>query len=92
MISQARSHSTPVDVDQQAHQFGDADRRMGVVELDRDLFRERVDVAVLLEMAADQVLQRGGGEEIFLPQPQFLAGRRGIARDRGPWKWISART
>ena len=34
---------------------------------------------MLLHVAAHQVLQRRGGEEIFLPQPQFLAGRRRIA-------------
>ena len=69
-----------VDVDQQPHQFGDGDRRMRVVELDRDLVGELADVAVLLHVAADQILQRGGGEEIFLPQPQFLARRRRVAR------------
>ena len=66
-------------VDQQAHQFGDADRRMGVVELDGDLIAKFSDIAALLHMAVDQVLQRGGGEEIFLAQPQLLPRRRGIA-------------
>src|SRR3569623_993980 len=31
-------------------------------------------------MTRDDVLQRRGDEEIFLPQPQFLAGRRLVAR------------
>ena len=37
-------------------------------------------VAGLLHVAADEILQRGGGEEIFLPQPQLLTGRRRVAR------------
>ena len=35
---------------------------------------------MLLEVTAHEVVQRGGGEEIFLPQPQLLTGRRGLAR------------
>ena len=69
-----------VQVDEDAHQLRDGDRRMGVVELDRGVVAERADVAVLLDVAADEVEQRGGGEEIFLPQAQFLAGRRRVAR------------
>ena len=56
------------------------DRGMGVVELDGAVFAERADVAMLLEVAANEVEQRGGGEEIFLPQTQLLAGRRRVAR------------
>ena len=39
-------------VDEKPHQFGDADRRMRVVELDRDLVGELTDVAGLLHVAA----------------------------------------
>ncbi len=67
-------------IDQDAHQFGDRDRRMGVVELDRDVIGQRIQIGELLEMAADDVLQRRRGEEILLAQPQLLAGRRGVAR------------
>ena len=63
-----------VDVHQQPHQFGHGDRRMRVVEMDRRLVRQRQQVAILAEMALHDVLQRGRGEEIFLPQPQFLSG------------------
>ena len=31
-------------------------------------------------VALDQILQRGGDEEVFLPEPQLLAGRRLVAR------------
>ena len=39
-----------------------------------------VERAELAEMAADDVLQRGRGEEILLPQPQLLPGGRGVVR------------
>ena len=63
-------------IDQQPHQLGDRDRGVGVVELDRGLVGQRADVAEILDVAADDVLDRGRGEEILLPQPQFLARRR----------------
>ena len=41
---------------------------------------------ILLEVAADDVLQRGGGEEILLAQPQFLAGRRRVGGIEHAWR------
>ena len=80
----------PVDVvlvHQDAHQFGHRDRRMGVVELHGGVLGQRGKRAEFVEVAAGDVLQRGGGEEIFLAQPQLLALGRGVvgiehARDR----------
>ena len=69
-----------VDVHQQPHQLGHGDGRMGVVEMDRRLVGQRAQVAILAEMALQDVLQRGGGEEILLPQPQLLAGLVRIGR------------
>ncbi len=40
---------------------------------------QRAHVLVLADMAEQQVLQRGGGEEILLPQAQLLAGGRLVA-------------
>ena len=84
VISQASSQSSAVIVDEDAHQFGDGHGGMGVVQLDRHLVGERAHLVILLHVAADDVLQRGGGEEIFLPQPQLLArpvsSRTGRAR------------
>ena len=60
-------------IDEKSHQLGDRKRRVGVVELDRRLLGQRADVAELQQMAAQQILQRGGGEEEFLAQAQFLA-------------------
>ena len=65
---------------------------MRVVELDRGLVGQRADIAERLDVTADQVLQRCGDEEIFLPQPQFLPGGRGVATDTAPWRSTSART
>ena len=45
---------------------------MGVVELDGGVFAKRADVLVLLDVAADEIEQGGGCEEILLPQAQFL--------------------
>ena len=60
------------------------DSRMGIVELDRHFVGQDCQIAVLLQMAAHDVLQRGRGEEILLAQPQFLAGRRRISRIEHP--------
>ena len=68
-----------VEVDEDAHQFSDADRWMGVVELDGGVLAEGAHVAPLLDMAANEIEQRSGSEEIFLPEPQFLTGRGRVA-------------
>jgi len=77
-----------VVVDQDPDQLGNRQRRMRVVELDRGRAGQGGDGAVDAQMPPDQILQRGGDEEVFLLQPQFLAGRRRIvgiehARDVG---------
>ena len=48
-----------VYVDEKAHQLGDADRRVGVVELDGDLVGEVIHARIMAEMATEHVLQRG---------------------------------
>ena len=65
-------------IDQQPHQLGDRHRRMRVVELDRGLVGQRTDVAEILDVPPHDVLDGGGGEEILLPEPQFLPRRRGV--------------
>ena len=67
-------------VDEEAHEFRDREGRMGVVELDRGMVRQRQQAAMLAQMAAHQILQRRRGEEIFLPQAQLLALRGAVAR------------
>ena len=69
-----------MDIKQDAHHLGHADRRMRVVKLDRGLVGQVADMTERLDMSAHQVLQRRRNEEILLPQPQFLPGRRGVRR------------
>ncbi|MCY1399398.1 hypothetical protein D9M71_144520 [compost metagenome] len=72
-----------VDVHQQAHQLGHGDRRVGVVELDRHPLRQAVQ-RMAAQVALQQVLQRGGDEEVFLAQAQFLAGFGAVGRIEHP--------
>jgi hypothetical protein len=37
-------------------------------------------VAIRAQVTLHQILQRGGDEEVFLPQPQFASGGRLVAR------------
>ena len=62
-------------VDQQPHELGDADRRVGVVELQSESLRKLPDPGVR-EVVHDvqHVLQRAGHEEVLLQQAQSLAG------------------
>ena len=64
----------PTLVDQQPHEFGDADRRMGVVELQRESLGKVVHRCVG-EIIHDvqHVLQRARHEEVLLQQPKLLA-------------------
>ena len=64
-------------VEQDAHQFGHGHRRVGVVELDGDLVRQRRPVVPAAEEPGDDVGQRAGDEEVLLDEPQRApAGRR----------------
>ena len=77
-------------VDEEPHQLRHGKGWMCIVELDRCLLGEVVEAAELPAMTMDQVLQRGRGEEEFLPKAQFLPGWRRVVgiedlRDRlGP--------
>ena len=75
-------------VHQEPHQLGDADRGVGVVELDRHRLRQVAQLVVLLHVPAEDVLQRGRGEEILLPQPQLLPRGRGVGRVEHPGQRI----
>src|SRR3984957_2848452 len=52
---------------------------MRVVELDGGVLTEGAHIAPLLGVAANEIEQRRRSEEIFLPEPQFLAGRSRVA-------------
>ena len=54
---------------------------MGVVELDGDLGRERVEAAGVIPLVSrDDVSQRAGDEEVLLDQPQLLTGGHRVGR------------
>ena len=60
-------------VDEQAHQLRHAQRRMGVVNMDGDLFRQAFKRAIAVKMRLDDALQRRRHQQILLPQAQALA-------------------
>ena len=60
-------------VEQDAHQFGDGQRRVGVVELDGDLVGKAAPVGVVAAEPAHEVRQRAGDQEILLHEAQRLA-------------------
>ena len=60
-------------VHQNAHQFRNRQHRVGVVELDRDLFTEVVKRRINAQMRADDRLYACGNKEILLLQTQDLA-------------------
>ena len=61
-------------IHQQAHQLGDGQAGMGVVDMDDHLLRQLLPVgAVLLLEVPQDVLQGGGGEEVLLLEAQQLA-------------------
>ena len=59
---------------------GDRERRVSVVELDRDLVRHPVPVRVRASKAPGQVSQRAGDEKVFLHEAQRAAADGGIIR------------
>ena len=69
----------PMFVHEQAHQFGNGHRGMGVVQLEHAFFREAFKVrAMVAPPAPDHILQAGRGEKVLLAQTQFLAGFAGV--------------
>lgn len=60
-------------VDQHAHQLGDYERGMRVVDVNGDLVGQVVKGFILRKMVVENILQRRTDEEILLRQPQQLA-------------------
>ena len=67
-------------VDEQAHQFGHAYGRVGVVELDGVFEVEMVQRFFALEVDANEVAQGARDEEVLLLQAQLLADGRLVVR------------
>jgi hypothetical protein len=73
--SQTKSYSS-----QQAHQFGDCQSGMGIVELDGDLVGERSKAFVQPKVLMDDIANCAGNEKILLLKAQFAASRHGVGR------------
>jgi len=69
-----RDPAEAVLVDEQAHQLGHADGRVRVIEVDGHLVGQIGEPAVLGQVAGQDVLDAGAGEEVFLAQAQFAPG------------------
>ncbi|MNB74089.1 hypothetical protein D3C75_207130 [compost metagenome] len=61
-------------VDQQAHQFRDRQHRVGVVQVDGGFLRQVLVGFVQLEVAAENILDGRGDQEVFLTQTQLTPG------------------
>ena len=71
-------------IQQDAHQLGDGQRRVGVVELDRDLLGQRVPVVAPAAEPRHDIGQRAGDQEILLDEPQALAAGRRVVGIEDP--------
>ena len=71
-------------IEQDPHQLGDGQRRVGVVELDGDLVGQGVPVVAAAAEPRHDVGQRAGDQEILLHEPQALAARRRVVGIEDP--------
>ena len=78
VISHACSQSRFVIIDEDAHQLGDGEAGMRVVHLDGDFGGEVVEGLVGRAIAAHDVVDGAGNEEIFLQKPKFFSGRDSV--------------
>ena len=60
-------------VDEQAHELGDRERRVRVVELRREQVRKLLERSRPSSRAGGAVLERAGDEEVLLLETQLLA-------------------
>ena len=71
-------------VEQDAHQLGNGQARMGVVELDRGLVGQRAPVGIVPPEAAHEIGERAGDQEIFLHEAQASSHDRRIVGIEDP--------
>ena len=67
-------------IDEDAHELGDAECRMRIVDVDGDLLGEIVDVHADLLIVAHDALDAGGDEEVLLDKAQAAAIVRAVIR------------
>ena len=72
------AEALPVVVDQQPDQLREGDGRVGVVELNGHCPGQSRDIVMMREKPAQEVGDRGGGEEILLLQPQLPSRLGGV--------------
>ena len=77
-------------VEEDAHQLRHRHRRVGIVELDGRLLRERAPVGVARPEAPQEIGKRAGHEEIFLHEAQALSDARGIVGIEHPSERFAA--
>ena len=53
---------------------------MRIVQLNRDLVGQGIEIRLILAIAIENILQRSAHEEILLLEPQFASHCRGIVR------------
>jgi hypothetical protein len=58
-----------MDVDEQAHELGNREHGVRIVQMDRDFLGEAPEGAVRALIAANEILHRRGHEEVLLTQP-----------------------
>src|SRR5262245_55026066 len=72
-------------IEQDAHQFGDSERRVSVIELDGNVVRQGSQIIALAGAeAVDDVLQGAADQEVLLEEAQSPAGLGGIVGIEDP--------
>src|SRR5262245_1993205 len=72
-------------VEQEAHQFGDSERRVSVIELDGNVVRQRRPIiARAVAETVDDILQRATDHEVLLEEAQRPAGLGGVVGIEDP--------
>ena len=67
-------------IKQYAHQLRHAQYRMRIVELDGDLLMQIIQIRIVAQVSANDLVDAGADKEIFLFQTQQLSMLRGIIR------------
>ena len=66
------------DVHEDAHELGDDEGGVGVVELDEDVLGEVAPFVAFLAEATEDVVDGGGDEEVLLAEAELFAGGGGV--------------
>ncbi|MNS84266.1 hypothetical protein D3C72_1180840 [compost metagenome] len=78
-------------IDEQAHQLGHGNRWVGIVKLDRCRLMQVEQAVMYVQVAAEQILQRGADKKVLLAQAQLLTGLSAVSRVQHPRDTLGAR-